>query len=52
LDTLRSDFDPPFWFEPLFLTHLALDLCCLQNTNSLYEAERTNIGKFLVKNSR
>jgi hypothetical protein len=36
LDTLRvtskkSDFDPPFWIEPPFLTHLAryaLDLCC------------------------
>jgi hypothetical protein len=27
----KSDFDPPFWIEPPFLTHLtrfALDSCC------------------------
>jgi hypothetical protein len=27
----KSDFDPPFWIEPPFLTHLtknALDACC------------------------
>jgi hypothetical protein len=46
----KSDFDPPFWFEPPFLTHLTKMLLIHvadKNKNTLQKAERKNIGKFL-----